>query len=319
MQKGVNIRVLCNVLCEMKEMTFMEVIKDFKHFIEKNKDKLYATAEDANDITIDDEWMQDDQWDEVYIQEEKKMKKYNLGEVWWTQFPFQEVDVSKRRPAIIIDENTIAVLTMMVTSKNKKNPYNIKIDDWREAGLAKESWTRIDRVVRMDEWRMEKKIGDLSKRDLLKVTQLFTEYLTGAYHEFSLLAIRNSKDEYLQVYDERWKCWLFPYYRTEDSNKEKVDKYASDLLNMKVTTSYIANAPHCKYSESDQTYKMYKHMLYFFSLSEIPQYMDSNIFEINNKKYTWKSIQELESDSNVMKKNDDIIAFVKTKCKQYII
>lgn len=121
------------------------------------------------------------------------MGKYNLGEVWWTQFPFQEIDVSKRRPAIVIDENTIVVLAMMVTSKDKKNPYSIKIDDWVDAGLARESWARIDRVVSMDEWRMEKKIGDLSKRDLLKITQLLAEHLSGTYHEFSLLAITNPK------------------------------------------------------------------------------------------------------------------------------
>lgn len=243
------------------------------------------------------------------------MGKYNLGEVWWTQFPFQEIDVSKRRPAIVIDENTIVVLAMMVTSKDKKNPYSIKIDDWVDAGLARESWARIDRVVSMDEWRMEKKIGDLSKRDLLKITQLLAEHLSGIYHEFSLLAITNPKNEYLQVYDERWKCWLFPYYRTEDPNKENVDKHASELLNMKVTTAYVTNALHCKYSESDQVYKQYKHTLYSLSLDTVPGGMVGNVFELGNKKYTWKSIQELESDSNIMKKNDDIIAFVKTKCK----
>lgn len=32
------------------------------------------------------------------------MGKYNIGEVWWTQFPFKELDESKRRPAIVIDE-----------------------------------------------------------------------------------------------------------------------------------------------------------------------------------------------------------------------
>ncbi len=39
---------------------------DFKRFIELNRDKLYANAENANDITLEDEWMQDDQWDEIY-------------------------------------------------------------------------------------------------------------------------------------------------------------------------------------------------------------------------------------------------------------
>lgn len=243
------------------------------------------------------------------------MGKYNLGEVWWTQFPFEEIEESKRRPAVVIDENTIAVLTMMVTSKDKKNPYSIKIDAWQEAGLKRESWVRIDRVVRMDEWRMEKKIGNLSESDLLKITQLFAEYLSETYHEFSLLAIIHPSGKYLQVYDERWKCWLFPYYRTEDPNKENIDRHASCLLKMKVTTSYITNAPHCKYSESDKAYKLYKHTLYRYALSDVPEHMSSDVFVLDDKKYAWKSIEELEADSNVMEKNDDIIAFVKTKCK----
>ncbi|MCI5805479.1 MAG: hypothetical protein MR029_04000 [Clostridium sp.] len=52
-------------------METVKDIKDFKRFIELNRDKLYASAENANDIVIDDEWMQDDQWDEVYMQDGK--------------------------------------------------------------------------------------------------------------------------------------------------------------------------------------------------------------------------------------------------------
>lgn len=53
-------------------METVKDIKDFKRFIELNRDKLYAGAENANDIAIDDEWMQDDQWDEIYMQKERK-------------------------------------------------------------------------------------------------------------------------------------------------------------------------------------------------------------------------------------------------------
>ena len=118
------------------------------------------------------------------------------------------------------------------------------------------------------------------------------------------------------VYDERWKCWLFPYYRTEDPNKENIDKHTSELLKMNVTTTYVTYAPHCKYSESDKVYKRYKHTLYSFLLNDVPEYMRGTVFELENKKYSWKYIEELETDSNVMDKNDDIIAFVKTKCKK---
>ena len=60
-------------------METVKDIKDFKRFIELNRDKLYASAENANNITIDDEWMQDDQWDEVYMQEEKKDGKMDVS------------------------------------------------------------------------------------------------------------------------------------------------------------------------------------------------------------------------------------------------
>ena len=47
----------------------MELIKnvdDFKKFLEANRERLYEVAENADDILIDDEWMQENQWDEVY-------------------------------------------------------------------------------------------------------------------------------------------------------------------------------------------------------------------------------------------------------------
>ena len=56
----------------------MEAIKDvndFKRFLELNRNKLYSNAEDADDITLDDEWMQENQWDEINKQGEKKNGK----------------------------------------------------------------------------------------------------------------------------------------------------------------------------------------------------------------------------------------------------
>lgn len=111
------------------------------------------------------------------------MGKYNIGEVWWTQFPFEDSDEDKHRPAIVIDDNTIAVLAMMVTSKEKNNPFCVKIDDWKDAGFKIESWARIDRIINMDEWRMDRKIGNLSEGDLKKFMELIVEFMTGTIHE----------------------------------------------------------------------------------------------------------------------------------------
>ena len=61
--------------CIGRKGAFMDAIKDindFKHFLEVNREKLYKNAVNAADISLDDEWMQEDQWDDIYKQGEKK-------------------------------------------------------------------------------------------------------------------------------------------------------------------------------------------------------------------------------------------------------
>ena len=50
----------------------MEIIKsveDFKKFLKENKELVLSNAVNANEVTIDDEWMQDSKWDEIYQKE----------------------------------------------------------------------------------------------------------------------------------------------------------------------------------------------------------------------------------------------------------
>ena len=151
------------------------------------------------------------------------MGKYNIGDVWWTHFPFENSNIVKHRPAIVINDDEIAILAMYVTSKDKETPYSIEITDWEQTGLSKVSWARIDRIISISEWNLDRKIGKLTERDLLKILQLVAEITTETFHEFSLAAIKNN-NRFLQIYDNRWKCWLFPYFRsTQNNNKENID------------------------------------------------------------------------------------------------
>lgn len=243
------------------------------------------------------------------------VERCKIGELWWVEFPFDEVDIDKRRPAIIIDDEHMAVLGMYVTSKNKENPYSIEITYWKEAGLSQESWARIDKIISIDEWRLDRKIGALEEPDLLKMLQLVTEFQNQTFHEFSLLVVKRSDGRLLQLYDDRWESWLFPYFRTsEDANAEMVDKRASELLNTNIVTSYVVHEKHCKYSVSDDTYKIYHHKLYKALIDDLPEHISADSFELDGKSFKWMSISELENDTRIVEVNDDIIAFVKAKC-----
>lgn len=72
-------------------------------------------------------------------------------------------------------------------------------------------------------------------------------------------------------------------------------------------------AKHYKYSVSDGRYKIYNHKLYKLLLTDPPESMRDDIFEIDGTKYLWMLFEELEVDLNTMQKNDDVIAFVKSK------
>lgn len=243
------------------------------------------------------------------------MEKYNIGDLWWTHFPFSDKDEYKRRPALVIGDDTIAILTIYVTSQNKEdNPYSILIEDWKEAGLSKKSWVRIDKIIELSEWNMDRKIGELSQNDLTKILQLAKEALTNTLHEFSLLAIVNPSGQYLQKFDNEWKSWLFPYVRSTDNNKADIDSYVSKFLGEDVVTTYVTCAKHCKYSVSDNVYKIYNHKLYKLLLDSIPENMLQQSFEIDGNTYRWMAIQEMEKDERIMEVNDEVVAFVKTKC-----
>lgn len=161
---------------------------------------------------------------------------------------------------------------------------------------------------------MDCKIGELSQKDFTKIIQLTKEILTNTSHAFLLLAIKNTSGQYLQKYDDRWESWLFPYIRSTEDNKDNVDRCVSRLLGVEVETKYVTCAKHCKYSVSDEVYKIYSHKLYKCLLESIPKNMVNETFEIDGNKYRWMSVQEMESDERIMEINDDVVAFVKAKC-----
>lgn len=55
-----------------KEITMekIETVQDFKRFLNDNRDKLLERTVRIEEFPPEDEWIQDDEWDEIYKQEE---------------------------------------------------------------------------------------------------------------------------------------------------------------------------------------------------------------------------------------------------------
>ena len=52
-----------------------ETIKDFKRFLINNREKLLDISVDIKDLPPDDDWIQEDEWNEIYKQEVLKNGK----------------------------------------------------------------------------------------------------------------------------------------------------------------------------------------------------------------------------------------------------
>ena len=130
-------------------------------------------------------------------------------------------------------------------------------------------------------------------------------------HNHSLIIIKNSapgiKTKYLTYYDERWDCKLF-------HNEAFIISNLSNDLGIpkkEIKCKYISSRVQEKYSVSHNENRVYNHRLYEVEFINIPKIMNENDFSIKSRHYYWMTISEMEKDDNIMKKNMEVVDFVK--------
>ena len=138
-------------------------------------------------------------------------------------------------------------------------------------------------------------------------------------HNHSLVAIKNTfnntSNKFLVYYDERQDCKLFSNYKTIDTDNEAalIDYIAADLDcdKRKINCKYITSRIQSKYSYSHNENRIYNHRLYEINISHFPERIKHNDFTINGKHYYWMSISDMERDENILKKNKEVVDFIK--------
>lgn len=147
------------------------------------------------------------------------------------------------------------------------------------------------------------------------------ENLDEILHKFSIVAIKDTyqsfANRFLLYYDNAWKCWFFFSFHTEEcQNEEHLVQRLSNSLKVNnncIKLHYISDRLQPKYSERDHQNKVYQHSLYEGIVSQFPNNMKQTEFTIDGVQYKWFTISEMEADSNIMKKNEDVVSFVKEK------
>jgi len=98
------------------------------------------------------------------------MNNYRFGDVVLLRFPFTDGKGYKKRPAMVVaDTQDGDVVLLRITGQIYDSRYDIKLTDWRKAGLKLPSVVRIHKIVTLNENLIDKKMGKISPDDLLKV------------------------------------------------------------------------------------------------------------------------------------------------------
>lgn len=137
-------------------------------------------------------------------------------------------------------------------------------------------------------------------------------------NDHSIVAIQDTFNEYpnrFLVYDDpQWKCKLFINYKDNMNNENFIKDHLSRKLKVdisSITVRYISQIISEKISGRDNIEKVYCHKLFLVKIEDIPEHMKNDTFECDGRTYHWKNIVDLENDDEAMKKNSDIIRFVK--------
>ena len=81
---------------------------------------------------------------------------------------FEEGTDGKERPVLVLEDGTVYVIALMITSHDQRNIYGeYDITKWQSAGLKNPSTIRITRKLKLEETDLIRKMGDLQPYDIV--------------------------------------------------------------------------------------------------------------------------------------------------------
>lgn len=100
-----------------------------------------------------------------------------FGEIFLCRFPFTSGVLSKPRPALVLFDLRLDVLICRITSAAQAGPLDIPISDWRQAGLAKPSIARLNRLVTAEKTLLGRRLGELTPGDAAAIRTAWNQHL----------------------------------------------------------------------------------------------------------------------------------------------
>ncbi|MEA1864610.1 MAG: type II toxin-antitoxin system PemK/MazF family toxin [Euryarchaeota archaeon] len=98
------------------------------------------------------------------------MRNYQIGEIVLLAFPYADQRGVKRRPALVLlDTGDGDVVVARVTSRQVQTMYDVKLIEWKQAGLLLLPVVRLHKLATLQKKTLaERRLGILATKDEIK-------------------------------------------------------------------------------------------------------------------------------------------------------
>jgi mRNA interferase MazF len=116
-----------------------------------------------------------------YKKGRRSMERPLKGDIVVFQFPFSDIDESKKRPALVAantkDEN---IVLCQITSQEREDPdaISIKQKDFQQGNLNRDSFVRPTILFTVHKSRIDYKAGRLKQEKIKEIEKKFCEVFT---------------------------------------------------------------------------------------------------------------------------------------------
>ncbi len=91
-------------------------------------------------------------------------------DIYLANVPYEEIAQAKIRPVIVLDDQTVLVDCLKMTSKPPR-PGEYELQQWQAAGLKKPTTVRISKRLALSNTAFIKRIGSLQPVDIIEISK----------------------------------------------------------------------------------------------------------------------------------------------------
>jgi mRNA interferase MazF len=104
------------------------------------------------------------------------MTKYQTSDLVLVYFPFVQSDAGKQRPALVLlDAGDADILVARVTTQDYHSRYDVRIEDWQDAGLKAPSVVRMHKLATLEKKLVRRRLGSLALPDRRRIATILRD------------------------------------------------------------------------------------------------------------------------------------------------